>query len=332
MNKHSPRIIYMGTPGFAVAPLRMLLEFGYNVVGVITAPDRRAGRGKKISHSEVKSYILSREKPIPILQPENLKDPSFIEELHTLKPDLQIVVAFRMLPELVWSIPSMGTFNLHASLLPQYRGAAPINHVLMNGEEETGVTTFFIDEKIDTGKILLQKSIAIGDDETAGELHDRLMDLGASLVLETVQQLSGTQLEATSQDQYMDAASGLKLAAKIFKEDCRIDWDLPGEILFNLIRGLSPYPGAFTMLKKEDGDQGKAGDAIQCKLFKVKKEEASHQEHPGSIFTDGKRTLKVAVKDGWIHVHSIQQEGKRRMEIKDFLAGFSFENGAYQFF
>jgi len=332
MNKHSPRIIYMGTPGFAVAPLRMLLEFGYNVVGVITAPDRRAGRGKKISHSEVKSYILSREKPIPILQPENLKDPSFIEELHTLKPDLQIVVAFRMLPELVWSIPSMGTFNLHASLLPQYRGAAPINHVLMNGEEETGVTTFFIDEKIDTGKILLQKSIAIGDDETAGELHDRLMDLGASLVLETVQQLSGTQLEATSQDQYMDAASGLKLAPKIFKEDCRIDWDLPGEILFNLIRGLSPYPGAFTMLKKEDGDQGKAGDAIQCKLFKVKKEEASHQEHPGSIFTDGKRTLKVAVKDGWIHVHSIQQEGKRRMEIKDFLAGFSFENGAYQFF
>jgi len=322
----------MGTPGFAVAPLRMLLEFGYNVVGVITAPDRRAGRGKKISHSEVKNYILSQEKPIPVLQPENLKDPSFIEELHTLKPDLQIVVAFRMLPELVWSIPSMGTFNLHASLLPQYRGAAPINHVLMNGEEETGVTTFFIDEKIDTGKILLQKSIAIGDDETAGELHDKLMDLGASLVLETVQQLSSTQLEATSQDQYMDAAFGLKLAPKIFKEDCRIDWDLPGEILFNLIRGLSPYPGAFTMLKKEDGDLGKAGNAIQCKLFKVNKEEASHQEHPGSIFTDGKGTLKVAVKDGWIHVYSIQQEGKRRMEIKDFLAGFNFGNGAYQFF
>jgi methionyl-tRNA formyltransferase len=332
MTKQSPRIIYMGTPGFAVAPLRMLLESGYNVVGVITAPDRRAGRGKKISHSEVKSYILSQEKPIPVLQPENLKDPAFIEELRALKPDLQIVVAFRMLPELVWSIPFMGTFNLHASLLPHSRGAAPINHVLMNGDKETGVTTFLIDEKIDTGKILLQKRIAIGDEETAGELHDRLMDLGASLVLETVQQLSSAQLEALSQDQYMDAASGLNLAPKIFKEDCRIDWDLPGEKLFNLIRGLSPYPGAFTMLKREDGDLAKAGDALQCKVFKVNKEEVSHQELPGCIFTDGKRALKVAVRDGWIHVHSIQQEGKRRMEIKDFLAGFSFENGIYLFF
>jgi len=325
MNEQSPRIIYMGTPGFAVGPLQKLLESACNVVAVITAPDRRAGRGKKITHSEVKSYVLQQEKPIPILQPENLKDPLFLEELRGLKPDLQVVVAFRMLPELVWSVPSMGTFNLHASLLPQYRGAAPINHVLMNGEKETGVTTFFIDEKIDTGKILLQKRTAIGDDETAGELHDRLMELGAKLVLETVLQLSSAQLEAKSQDQYLDSASGLNPAPKIFKENCRIDWNLPGKKLFNLIRGLSPYPGAYTMLERE------TGDALQCKIFQATFEELSHQDVPGSISTDGKRSLKVSVNDGWIHIHSIQQEGKRKMEIKDFLAGFSFVNGVYRF-
>lgn len=325
MNKQSPRIIYMGTPGFAVAPLKALLRSGYNVVGVITAPDRRAGRGKKISQSEVLSYMLQQEKHIPVLQPDNLKDPTFIEELRALKPDLQIVVAFRMLPELVWSTPSMGTFNLHASLLPQYRGAAPINHVLMNGETETGVTTFFIDEKIDTGKILLQKRTAIGDDETAGELHDRLMDLGALLVLETVHQLSGGKLEALSQEQYLDTTSTLNLAPKIFKEDCRIDWKLPGEKLFNLIRGLSPYPGAYTILKREDGND------LQCKIFKASFKEVSHSDDPGTIFSDGKSELKVSVKDGFIHVHSIQQEGKRRMEIKDFLAGFSLLSGISRF-
>ncbi len=325
MSKQEPRIIYMGTPGFALGPLQKLLDSDCNVVAVITAPDRKAGRGKKISHSEVKSYILQQEKSIPILQPENLKDPEFLEKLRELKPDLQVVVAFRMLPELVWSIPSMGTFNLHASLLPQYRGAAPINHVLMNGEKETGVTTFFIDEKIDTGKILLQKRIAIGDEETAGELHDRLMELGASLVLETVHLLSSAKLEALSQDQYMDSVSGLNPAPKIFKEDCRIDWNLPGEKLFNHIRGLSPYPGAYTMLESE------AGDALQCKIFKATFEEVSHSDAHGSIFSDGKHSLKVSVKDGYIHVHSIQQEGKRRLEIKDFLAGFSFGNGIYRF-
>lgn len=325
MNKQSPRIVYMGTPGFAVAPLKALLESGHNVVGVITAPDRRAGRGKKINQSEVLSFIRMQEKHIPVLQPANLKDPTFIEELRALKPDLQIVVAFRMLPELVWSIPSMGTFNLHASLLPQYRGAAPINHVLMNGEKETGVTTFFIDEEIDTGKILLQKRTAIGDDETAGELHDRLMDMGASLVLETVHQLSGGKLEALSQEQFLDTTSTLKLAPKIFKEDCRIDWKLPGETLFNLIRGLSPYPGAYTMLKREDGKE------LQCKIFKVSFKEELNSDDPGSVFSDGKSELKVSVKNGFIHVHSIQQEGKRRMEIKDFLAGFSFSSGISRF-
>ena len=295
------------------------------MVGVLTAPDRQAGRGKKIRRSEIKDYVLQQEKPIPILQPESLKDPAFLKELRDLKPDLQVVVAFRMLPEMVWSIPPMGTFNLHASMLPQYRGAAPINHVLMNGEKETGVTTFFIDEKIDTGKILLQERTAIGADETAGELHDRLMTLGASLVLETVLGISSGQLKAKSQDQYLDSGSGLNLAPKIFKENCRIDWNLPGVQLFNLIRGLSPYPGAYTMLERE------TGEAMQCKIFKTTFEAAPQQDAPGTILTDGKRSLKVSVRDGMIHVHTIQQEGKRKMDIKDFLAGFSFANGIYRF-
>jgi len=325
MSKQSPRIVYMGTPGFAVGPLQLLLESACNVVGVITAPDRRAGRGKQIRYSEIKSFLLQQESQIPILQPENLKDPAFLKELGALKPDLQIVVAFRMLPEMVWSIPTHGTFNLHASLLPQYRGAAPINHVLINGESETGVTTFLIDEQIDTGKILLQERTTIGADETAGELHDRLMELGSTLVLETVRQISSGQLEAKSQDQYPDPDSSLKKAPKIFKEDCRIDWNLPGERLFNLIRGLSPYPGAYCLLEKD------AGEALHCKIFKATFELTSHRDAPGSITTDGKRILKVAVDDGVIQIHSIQQEGKRRMDIRDFLAGFPLRNEVYRF-
>ena len=320
MNKPSPRIVYMGTPGFAVGPLKALLESAYQVAGVITAPDRRAGRGKKITYSEVKEYLLKQESQIPILQPENLKDPLFIEELHALKPDLQVVVAFRMLPEAVWSIPSMGTINLHASLLPQYRGAAPINHVLINGETETGVTTFFIDNQIDTGKILLQEATAIGPEETAGELHNRLMNLGAGLVLKTVKQLSEGSLEARPQEQYMASLPFLKKAPKIFKEDCRINWKLPGERIFNHIRGLSPYPGAHTSLERE------SAEPLQCKLFKVTFEKASDCFTPGSISSDGKRFLKVSVEDGWIHVLSIQVEGKRKMDIGDFLAGFKFRN------
>ena len=326
MSKQSPRIVYMGTPGFAVGPLQLLLESGCNVVGVITAPDRPAGRGKRIRYSEIKSFLLKKESQIPILQPENLKESGFLEELASLKPDLQIVVAFRMLPKVVWSIPSLGTFNLHASLLPQYRGAAPINHVLINGERETGVTTFFIDEQIDTGKILLQDRITIGADETAGELHDRLMKQGSELVLETVRQMSTGQLEAKSQDQYQTADASLKKAPKIFKEDCRIDWNLPGMRLFNLIRGLSPYPGAYCLLQKEDGE------ALHCKIFKATFEAGSHTKDPGSISSDGKRVLKVAVRDGIIRIHSIQLEGKRRMDVSDFLAGFPLRNGAYRFY
>ncbi|MCD4710530.1 MAG: methionyl-tRNA formyltransferase [Bacteroidales bacterium] len=325
MSNHSPRIVYMGSPGFAVRPLQVLMESGCNVVGVITAPDRRAGRGKKIRHSAIKEYLLQQDKHIPILQPENLKDPAFLGELGTLKPDLQVVVAFRMLPEVVWSIPSMGTFNLHASLLPQYRGAAPINHVIINGESETGVTTFFIDEQIDTGKILLQERTAIGADETAGKLHDRPMELGAGLVLETVLQISRDQLDAKSQDQYLDSGSGLKRAPKIFKDNCRIDWNLSGKELYNLIRGLSPSPGAFTILEREKGEP------LLCKIFRATFETTTHRDTPGTISTDGKRSLEVAVKNGVIHIHSIQQEGKRKMDIKDFLAGFSLMNGVYRF-
>ena len=311
----------MGTPGFAVGPLKRLLDSGCQVVGVITAPDRPAGRGKQVRHSEVKEFLLKEELSIPLLQPENLKEPAFLEELGGLEPDLQVVVAFRMLPELVWRIPSLGTFNLHASLLPQYRGAAPINHVLINGEKETGVTTFFIDDQIDTGKILLQERTAIGPEECAGELHDRLKDLGAELVLETVRGLAGGNLEARSQAQFMDPAMVLKKAPKIFKEDCRIDWKLPGERLFNLIRGLSPYPGAYTFMEKE------GGKALQCKIFRATFEAGAPSGKPGTINCDGKLVFRVACPDGHIHIHSIQLEGKRRMDIKDFLRGFNPGNG-----
>jgi methionyl-tRNA formyltransferase len=315
----------MGTPGFAVGPLQRLLESGCHVVGVITSPDRPAGRGKKMRSPEIKRFLLEQGSGIPVLQPENLKDPSFIQELEGLEPDLQVVVAFRMLPRVVWSIPPRGTFNLHASLLPQYRGAAPINHVLINGEQETGVTTFLIDEQIDTGNILLQQRTPIRPDETAGELHDRLMELGAGLVLETVHRLWDGTLKATPQDLYMDSGAPLKLAPKIFKEDCRLDWNLPGEELFNRIRGLSPRPGAYAFL--ESG----TAKPVQVKIYRAAFEKKVHQEAPGSITIDGKRLLQVAVPDGMLRLLSLQQEGKRRMDTGDFLAGFPFRNGPYRF-
>jgi methionyl-tRNA formyltransferase len=325
MTEPSPRIVYMGSPDFAVRPLQVLLEAGFNVVGVITAPDRPAGRGKKIRHSAIKEFLLQKKINIPILQPENLKDPVFLEDLSALQAELQVVVAFRMLPEVVWSPPPLGTFNLHASLLPQYRGAAPINHVIINGESETGVTTFFIDEKIDTGKILLQERIPIASEETAGELHDRLMELGAGLVLKTVKQISKGQLKAKTQDHFQDSGTGLKSAPKIFKEDRRINWETGGEKIFNLIRGLSPYPCAFTYLEKDEGEP------VLCKIFSAKFEPVKHRNVPGSISTDGKRSMEVAVKDGIIRILSLQQEGKRKMEIKDFLAGTSLRAEASRF-
>jgi len=321
----APRIVYMGTPDFAVAPLDRLLSSGSNVAGVITAPDRPAGRGKLIRYSAVKQYLLLNNPEIPILQPTNLKDPDFAEELKAIAPDLQIVVAFRMLPEVIWRIPRTGTFNLHASLLPQYRGAAPINHAIINGETETGVSTFLIDDKIDTGNILLQQSIQIGEQETAGELHDRLMEAGAGLVIQTVSGLTEGKLQARSQDSLLNEYPVLKKAPKIFKEDCRIKWEQPGRQVFNLIRGLSPYPGAFTYLQRNQGE------AVLCKIYTSAFRPSTQSSSPGSIQSDGKANLEVSVPDGWIQVLSIQQEGKRRLDIRDFLAGTDLSTGHCRF-
>jgi methionyl-tRNA formyltransferase len=309
----SLRIIYMGTPEFAVAPLRILREAGCQIVSVVTAPDRPAGRGQKIRFSAVKEYAL--ESNLPLLQPVNLKDPGFVSTIQELDPDLQVVVAFRMLPRVIWSIPALGTFNLHASLLPHYRGAAPINHVIINGESETGVTTFLIDDQIDTGKILLREKTPIGERETAGQLHDRLMTMGAGLVLNTVRQLAGGQLVPESQESLTGPETILKSAPKIRKEECRIDWGRPGKELYNFIRGLSPYPAAHTCLEKG------GGKGVLCKIYAAEFESASHNLTHGTLVSDGKRNLHAAVAGGFLHIHSLQQEGKRRMDTADFLAG-----------
>ncbi|MEN8227790.1 MAG: methionyl-tRNA formyltransferase [Bacteroidota bacterium] len=325
MNIRSLRIVYMGTPEFAVAPLKTLIDAGCNVVAVITAPDKPAGRGKKIRMSALKQFALKQDHEIAILQPSNLKDPDFVKDLTNLQPDLQVVVAFRMLPESVWRLPRLGTFNLHASLLPQYRGAAPINHAIINGETETGVTTFMIDEQIDTGSILLQKRTSISDQETAGDLHDRLMSLGAGVVMETVTQLAAGTLQAQSQERFIPQHADLKKAPKIFREHCKIPWDLPGKRIHNLIRGLSPYPGAFTNLEKPDRAK------LLCKIYAATFEDAEQPESPGTILSDGKSFIKVATCDGYLQIQSIQLEGKRRMEVRDFLAGFSLSSGLYRF-
>jgi methionyl-tRNA formyltransferase len=319
------RIVYMGTPGFAVAPLRQIIGAGYQVVAVVTAPDRPAGRGKKVSQPAVKQYITGQHPDMLVLQPENLKDQQFIRQLESLRPDIQVVVAFRMLPEAVWRIPRLGTFNLHASLLPQYRGAAPIHHAIINGETETGVTTFLIDQQIDTGNILLQEKVNIGARETAGELHDRLMATGADLVIRTAKGLAEGTLEARSQDQMTPPDEALKKAPKIHKEDCRIEWSLQGRSIVNLIRGLSPYPGAFTTL-----DRGGSGQPIY-KIYKASFQQTMQPHQPGTLITDGKKYLQVAVIDGTLSVESIQMEGKRRMGIAEFLAGTRIISGQYRF-
>lgn len=324
MEPESLKIVYMGTPEFAVAPLQRLVEKEYHVVAVITAPDRHAGRGKKIRYSAVKEYALSVG--LPLLQPENLKSPEFIEELKGLRPDLQVVVAFRMLPELVWSLPSLGTFNLHASLLPDYRGAAPINHALINGEVKTGVTSFLIDAKIDTGNILLQEELSIGEDESAGELHDKLMLLGAELVQQTVDGLAKGTLEAKAQADLIGPDKTLNPAPKIHKQDCRIDWSRPGKEIHNLVRGLSPYPAAFSRLEKEKGQE------TLCKIFSTRFEPSAHSLPQGSIISEGKKEMKVAVSDGYLHILSLQQEGKRRMSTGEFLLGVSLTSGISRFF
>lgn len=310
----SPRIIFFGTPGFAVASLDLLIIKGYSVVAVVTAPDRPAGRGLRARVSPIKEY--ARLHGIPVLQPLNLKDPLFLQQLISYNPDLQIVIAFRMMPKQVWALPHLGTFNLHASLLPQYRGAAPISRAIINGEHETGVTTFFLNEQIDTGAILLSEKVIIGSDETAGELHDRLMKTGAELVLRTVEGIVAGNMKEIRQESLVTDFSILKMAPKIFREDCMIDWDQEVMVIHNLIRGLSPDPGAFTELKLADGG------TLILKILRAFPEPAEHRLLCGEFITDGKSFLKVGAKNGFIKLVEVQLQGRKVMNSGDFLRGF----------
>ncbi|MCX6305972.1 MAG: methionyl-tRNA formyltransferase [Bacteroidetes bacterium] len=310
----TPRIVFFGTPDFAVASLGQLLRAGFSVVAVVTAPDKQAGRGLKEKASPVKEFALQHG--IQVLQPVNMKDPVFLEQLSACRPDLQIVIAFRMMPRQVWALPPMGTFNLHASLLPQYRGAAPINRAIMNGEVESGVTTFFLNEQIDTGKILLAEKVEIGPDETAGELHDRLMKTGAALVLKTVEKIVSGEIDEIHQDSLISADSILKQAPKIFREDCRIDWNQDVCTIHNFIRGLSPHPGAYAILDLADGGP------LQLKIFRAVPEQTDQHGSPGEFFTDGKSYLKVGAKNGFMHLHELQLQGRKVMNTGDFLRGF----------
>jgi len=306
-------ILFLGTPDFATASLRQLVEAGENIVAVVTAPDKPAGRGQKLSSSSVKQYAESVG--LKVLQPTNLKSEEFLHELNLLKADLAIVVAFRMLPKVVWNLPKYGTFNLHASLLPQYRGAAPINWAIINGEKETGVTTFFINENIDTGNILFQEKVEIRNDETAGSLHDKLMNVGAQLVLKTAKAIKEGNINPIPQNE----VSELKAAPKIFKETCKVNWEKNIGEVYNLIRGMSPYPAAWSSFKNTT-----AGSSLSFKLYEVTKEEGN--SIPLEIKTDEKTFLKIGCTNGWIDVKEIQLEGKRRMPIDDFLRGFKIED------
>jgi len=299
-------IIFMGTPEFAVASLQALLHAGENVVAVVTAPDKPAGRGQRIQESAIKKFALANH--LPVLQPTNLKDPNFIEQLKSYKADLQVVVAFRMLPEIVWSMPPKGTINLHASLLPQYRGAAPINHAIINGETESGVSTFLLQHEIDTGNILFSAKTPILPNDTAEDLHDKLMNIGAGLLVKTVQAIYNDEVEGTPQPKN---DGQLKTAPKIHKEDCRINWERSVQEIYNLIRGLSPYPTAFTFIE----------DKV-LKIYKANPELIQVSEKPGTYLSDGKTYLKFACKDGYMHVLDLQIQGKKRMNITDFLRGF----------
>jgi len=301
----------MGTPEFAVSSLQKLYEAGYDIAAVVTAPDKPAGRGMQLTQSAVKKYAV--EKNLKVLQPEKLKSPAFIDELQSLKADVQVVVAFRMLPEIVWNMPPMGTINLHGSLLPQYRGAAPINWAIINGEKETGVTTFKLQHEIDTGNILLQEKIKIEEDETAGSLHDKMMEVGAELLLKTIIELEKGYLKEIEQRSALSLvpSAPLRHAPKIFTETCEIDWNKPVEEIYNLIRGLSPYPAAFTFLN------GK-----KLKIFASQKEIRNDVGEPGKYVTDRKMFLKFAAADGFISVSEIQLEGKKRMKIDEFLRGW----------
>ena len=311
MKKEDLRIVYLGTPDFAVESLRRLVDGGYNIVGVVTTPDKPVGRHQNhLQPSPVKQYAL--DKGLPLLQPSKLKDPDFLEALKTLRADLQIVVAFRMLPESVWAMPRLGTFNLHASLLPQYRGAAPINWAIINGETETGVTTFFLDQNIDTGEIIDQIHIPIASDETFGSLHDRLMFLGSDLIVQTVDNIIKGTLKSHPQPLTKDI---LKPAPKIFRENCKIDWSWDLSRIHNFIRGLSPIPTAWSMLETAHGP-------LQLKIFSATPEPCEHQHPAGTIITDGRTFMKVAVSGGFICINDLQLAGKKRMSVTEFLRGF----------
>jgi len=302
------RIVFMGTPEFAVASLDKLCMSSHELVGVVTVADKAAGRGQQISMSAVKKY--AGEKGLKVLQPEKLRDEHFLSELKELNADLFVVVAFRMLPEVVWTMPPLGTINLHGSLLPMYRGAAPINHAVMNGEKETGVTTFFLQHEIDTGKVIRRTVIPIGADETAGELHDKMMQIGADTLLETVNLIASGDAQARSQEEMLKPGEDVKTAPKIFKEDCEIDWEKPVEEVYNFIRGLSPYPAAWTTF----GDK-------TLKIFSGEK--IRHSSKPPEAYqTDGKNFLRIRCADGYISLKDIQIEGKKRMSVEDFLRGW----------
>lgn len=314
MEKHQLRIVFMGTPDFAVATLRAIIEGGYHVVGVITAPDKEAGRGKKIRIPAVKEYALTQN--LKVLQPEKLKNKEFLEELAALKANLQVVVAFRMLPEEVWDMPELGTFNLHASLLPQYRGAAPINHVLINGEKVTGVTTFFLDKEIDTGRIIGRLEVPVDEKDDFETLHDRLMEAGARLVISTIESIRTKCVAPIEQSKLMQPGELLHPAPKICKDFCRINWSKNPKDIYNFIRGLSPYPCAFTYLNLDDDTP------VMTRIFKSEYETSSHNTLPGTVSIEKRNALKVAVEGGYIYIKELQLPGKKRMPTEDFLRGF----------
>lgn len=322
MNKEDLRIVYMGTPDFAVESLKCLVEGGYNVVGVVTMPDKPMGRhGSVLQPSPVKQYAV--EKGLRVLQPEKLKDPAFVEDLRSLNADLQIVVAFRMLPEVVWNMPRLGTFNLHASLLPQYRGAAPINWAVINGDKETGITTFFLKHEIDTGRVIQQVKVPIEDTDNVGDVHDKLMLLGGKLVTETVDNIIAGTITAVEQDEMLAEGEVLRPAPKIFHDTCRIDWQgKTMKQIYDFIRGLSPYPAAWTEL--QNGDK-----TINVKVYEaVKISGDSSAWQVGTILSDGKSEIRVAVQDGFVGIKALQVAGKKKMQIVDFMRGFKFAENA----
>ncbi len=314
MNKQDLRIVFMGTPDFAVPTLDAIIDANFNVVGVITAPDRKAGRGRKVKMSAIKEYALSKN--LKVLQPVNLKDELFTKELESLKPNLQVVVAFRMLPKVVWSLPALGTFNLHASLLPQYRGAAPINFALINGETKTGVTTFFLDEKIDTGSIIDQKVVEIDKNDNVGSLHDKLMKIGSELVIETIDNILNNSIKLKDQNTYYSSSEELKSASKLQKEDCQINWSSTPQTIYNFVRGLSPYPCAYTKLNTPNNN------LLPVKIFNVEIISHKRSNQPvGKILSDNKSFINVVVLEGIIGILELQLSGKKRMETEVFLRG-----------